>query len=382
MRKTGRMSALDDYLASFTGETGYLNWAAFGPLAPAVRSAMHDAVEVMGGYSPREHATVTARTGRAVAGIAEMLGAKRAEVVLRPSSTDALQHALYGLSGAVIAGSGEFPSISLTLQRAADASSGALAPRWIDPVDGRVTTDAVATALDDDVTAVAVSHVDYRTGYRADLAALRELIGPDRLLIVDAVQSFGVVDEDWSTADVVAGHGYKWLRSGRGTGFARFSDRAVERLRPVLSGITGIDADGPFSGAVPPPASAARAFSASVPDHLAAVRLAAALDEMREAGVAAIAKAVQRNVDEILAIAERHGIRSATPSDPARRGGIVSLVPDDAEGLGRALGDAGLAVTVRGGAVRVAAHGGTGAETLRMLDDALTASGNRTFITS
>ena len=53
------MSALDDYVASFAGETGYLNWAAFGPLAPAVRSAMHDAVEVMGGYSPREHATVT-----------------------------------------------------------------------------------------------------------------------------------------------------------------------------------------------------------------------------------------------------------------------------------------------------------------------------------
>ncbi|MDQ0613499.1 selenocysteine lyase/cysteine desulfurase [Microbacterium sp. W4I4] len=373
------MSALDEYLASFAGETGYLNWAAFGPLSPAVRGAVQDAVEVLSGFSMREHQSVNARVGRATAGLAELLGAERADVVLRPSSTDALQHALYGLSGTVIAAAGEFPSISLTLRRAADASHGALAPRWIEPDHGWVTTDAVAQALDDDVTAVAVSHVDYRTGYRADLPALRELIGPERLLIVDAVQSFGIVDEDWRAADVIAGHGYKWLRAGRGTAFARFSSLARERIRPVLSGITGIDSDGPFTGAVPSPAVSARAYTTSVPDHLAGVRLSAALDQLRAAGVPAVAQRVTANVDEILAVAERHGIRVATPTDPRRRAGIVSLVPDDPEGLGRALGDGGISATVRAGAVRVAAHAGTGAETLRMLDDALTAFGHPTF---
>lgn len=374
------MSALDGYAESFAGETGYLNWAAFGPLSPAVHAAMQDAESALGSFDPRRHATVNARVGRAVAGIAELLDAERADVVLRPSSTDVLQHALFGVRGAVIAGAAEFPSISLTLQRAADASDGAVVPRWIAPADGRVTPDAVAAALDEDVTAVAVSHVDYRTGYRADLPALRELIGPGRLLIVDAVQSFGVVDEDWSAADVVAGHGYKWLRGGRGTGFGRFSARALERIRPVLSGITGIDADGPFTGEVPSPASAARAFSTSVPDQLAVARLAAAVDELRGVGVADIARRVAEHVGEILAIAERHGIRSVTPADPARRAGIVSLVPDDPEILGRRLADAGIVVTVRGGAVRVAAHAGTSAETLQMLDAALPASGDPTFI--
>lgn len=373
------MSAFDQYLASFEGEAGYLNWAAFGPLAPAVRTAMHEAVEALGGFDTRVHQSVNARVGRAGAGLADLLDAERAEVALRPTSTDALQHAFYGLSGAVIAAVGEFPSISLTLRRAADASDGALTPRWIDPEGGWVTSDAVAHALDDDATAVAVSHVDYRTGYRADLPALRELIGPDRLLIVDAVQSFGVVEEDWRAADVIVGHGYKWLRAGRGTAFARFSALARERIRPVLSGITGLVEDGPFSGAVPASAADARAFTTSVPDHLAVVRLAAALDEVREAGVPAIAQRVTENVDEILAVAQRHGIRVATPVDPQRRAGIVSLVPEDPDALGRTLADAGVAATVRGGAVRVAAHAGTGARTLRMLDDALTAFGNQTF---
>lgn len=376
------MSALDHYVESFAGETGYLNWAAFGPVSPAARAAMTDAAGSLGSFDPRRHAAVGAQAGRAIAGIAGLLGADRAEVVLRPSSTDALQHALFGLRGAVIAGATEFPSISLTLQRASDASEGAVAPRWIGPRDGRVTPDAVADALDDDVTALAVSHVDYRTGYRADLPALRELIGPERLLIVDAVQSFGVVEEDWATADVIAGHGYKWLRAGRGTGFGRFSTRAIERIRPVLSGITGIDADGPFTGEVPPPASAARAFTTSVPDQLAVARLAAAVDELRGVGVADIAGRVAEQVGEILAIAERRGVRSVTPADPARRAGIVALVPDDPDALGRRLADAGVAVTVRGGAVRVAAHAGTSAETLRMLEDALPASGNPAYARS
>lgn len=57
-------------------------------------------------------------------------------------------------------------------------------------------------------------------------------------------------------------------------------------------------------------------------------------------------------------------------------------MPDDPDALGRRLADAGVAVTVRGGAVRVAAHAGTSAETLRMLEDALPASGNPAYARS
>jgi len=369
------MTALDDYLASFAGEQGYLNWAALGPLSPVVRAATQDALDALGGYDAHAHALVFARAADARETAARLLGIPTEEVVLRPTSTDALQHALFGIrGGAVIASSAEFPSISLTLQRASEASAGAVSPRWISPADGRVTTDAVAAALDDDVTALAVSHVDYRTGYRADIPALRELIGPDRLLIVDAVQSFGVVEEDWSAADVIACHGYKWLRAGRGTGFAAFSTRARELLRPVLSGTTGTVAEGMFVGEIPPVSPQAKAFTTSVPDHLAAVRLASALDELSEVGVPAIARGVAENAGRMLELAERHGIPSPTPREASRRAGIVSLTPGDPEAVGAALADAGIAATVRAGAVRVSAHAGTSAETLGMLDAALSRS--------
>ncbi|MBW8764384.1 MAG: aminotransferase class V-fold PLP-dependent enzyme [Microbacterium sp.] len=376
------MSTFDDYLATFDTEPGYLNWAAFGPLSTSVREEVFADADLLGTGRPSSLALVGERVGEAKELIAELLGAEVDEIALQPSSTHGLMHALYGLSGAVIASTAEFPSVSLTLERAALASRGAVSPRWIAPPDGRVTTDAVAVALDDEVSAVAVSHIDFRTGYRVDLAALRELIGPDRLLVVDAVQSFGIVDDDYAAADVVVGHGYKWLRAGRGTGFARFSARARERIVPVLSGITGTSAVGLPADQLPDPAASAQAYTVSGPDTLAAARLAVGVRGVRDAGVAAVEAGLAERVDAVIEIADRNGIAVSSPRSRERRGGIVALAPQEPARLAAALANAGLVVTARGSAVRIAPHAGTDAATLELLDEALGAFGNETFISA
>ncbi|WP_067198074.1 aminotransferase class V-fold PLP-dependent enzyme [Microbacterium sp. XT11] len=373
------MSTFDDYLATFDVEPGYLNWAAFGPLSPSVREEVFADADLLGSGRPSSLALVGERIPQAKELIAELVGGEPDEVTLQPSSTHGLAHALYGLSGTAIAATGEFPSISLTLERARQASHGALTARWITPPDGRVTADAVAEALDDEVTALAVSHVDFRTGYRVDIAALREVLGPDRLLIVDAVQSFGLVEADFAAADVVAGHGYKWLRAGRGTGFAWFSARARERIAPLLSGITGTTAEGLAVDELPEPAASARAFTVSGPDTLAAGRLAIGARDVRDVGVAAIEHRLADRVDEVIAIADRHGIAVTSPRERDRRAGIVTLAPEEPARLAAALANAGVVVTARGSSVRVAPHAGTDAETLRLLDDAIGAFGSEKF---
>ena len=376
------MSTFDDYLASFGGQPGYLNWAAFGPLAPSVRAEVFADADLLGSGRPSSVALVAERIGQAQELVATLLGADAADVTLQPSSTHGLMQALYGLSGHVIASTGEFPSVSLTLERAAQASSGALTARWITPADMRVTPDAVAEALDDDVTALAVSHVDFRTGYRTDLAALREALGPDRLLIVDAVQSFGILDDDYSAADVVVGHGYKWLRAGRGTGFAWFSSRARERIVPVLSGITGTVAEGLFVDELPAPAASAQAYTISFPDHLAAARLAVGLREMHDVGISLIEARLAEQVDAVIEIADRHGIEVRSPRERDARAGIVALAPEEPARMAAALTNAGVVVTARGETVRIAPHAGTDEETFRMLDEAIAAYGNETLISA
>ncbi|AUG29255.1 MULTISPECIES: aminotransferase class V-fold PLP-dependent enzyme [Microbacterium] len=359
---------LEPYLETFDSATGYLDWAAFGPLSPAVRAEMRADAELLGSGRRSSIDLVTARVTEARDLVAGVLGCAPEEVVLQPSTTHGLFHTMQGLTGTVVVSAQDFPSLRVTARRAQDAR-GLLSVREIDAIDGIVTVDAVAEALDDDVTAVGVSLVDFRTGALADLAALRELIG-DRLLIVDAIQGFGVTEVDWAAADVVCANGYKWLRAGRGTGFARFSDRARERIEPVLSGISGMQGDATTPG-VPAPLVTAAAYQVAPTDPLAAGRLAAALREMTDAGIPAIAQELRARARDVMDLADRYAVPVLTPRD--RHAGIVTLQPaaHDAAALAAALANHGVTVTARGATIRVSPHVGTGADSLRLLGDAL-----------
>lgn len=367
-----RVTDLDAYLASFDGEPGYLDWAAFGPLSPAVRSEAQGDTELLGSGRRTSIDLVADHVREARELVAELIGGDAAQVVLQPSTTYGLMHAIYGLAGGLMLGRGEFPSLTVAATRASEAL-GSLQLQWLDPVDGMITPDVVRDALTDETHAVAVSLVDFRTGYRADLSALRDIIG-DRLLIVDAVQGFGMVDADYLAADVVCGHGYKWLRAGRGTGFAWFGDRALERIAPVLSGFRGVDGDLPVDE-VPAPAASAQAFSISGADTLAAARLATALREVADVGVDAIESELAARASDVMFFADRYEVPVVTPREPERRAGIVTLQPaaQDAAPLAASLANHGLTVTTRAGRIRVAPHVGTGADTLRLFGDALAA---------
>lgn len=359
------VSELEPLISSFDLAAGYLDWARFGPLSPAVRAELHADAELLGTGRAAGTEMVAARVEEARELVAQLLGLPTDEVVLQPSTTQGLAQAMFGLEGTVIVPARDFPSVRVTAHRAADAR-GVLTVREIDPADGIVTAEAVADALDDSVTAVALSLVDFRTGALADLAALRDAVG-DRLLIIDAIQAFGVVDPDWTLADVITGNGYKWLRAGRGTGFARFSPAARARIAPVLSGISGMVGDASVLG-IPSARDGAAAYSVAPSDPLAAARLATSVREILDAGVADVAAEVRARAADVIALADRYDIPVITPRDA--HAGIIALAPRDPSALAAALANHGVTVTARGTTVRVSAHVGTGADTLRLLGDA------------
>jgi selenocysteine lyase/cysteine desulfurase len=363
---------LDSYLASFDGEPGYLDWAAFGPLSPVVRAEAQADTELLGSGRRTSIELVNDHAREARELVAGLIGTDASQVVLQPSTTYGLMQAIYGLAGGLMVGRGEFPSLTVAASRA-EASLGSIEVQWLEPVDGFITPDLVRASLTDDTRALAVSLVDFRTGYRADLPALRDVIG-DRLLIVDAIQGFGAVDVDYTAADVVCSNGYKWLRAGRGTGFAWFGERALERIAPVLSGFGGVDGGLPLD-VVPPPSASAQAFTVTGIDTLAAARLATALQELTDIGVATVDSELAERTRDVMFFADRYEVPVVTPREPERRGGIVTLAPapQDAAPLAASLANHGLTVTVRSGLVRVAPHVGTGADTLRLFGDALAA---------
>jgi selenocysteine lyase/cysteine desulfurase len=366
------MDALTDYLAGFGEDPGYLDFASFGPLSSAVvaeSAAQQEAVRrARWGAGDRLEGNV----GRMRDAVAVLTGFRSDQIAFQPSTGQGITQAVYGLAGGVLVSRAEYPSLPIAVARASDALQVA-SPIWLEAEHGRVTPGGIRDALTSTTMAVLVSAVDARTGAVADLDGIRQVIG-DRLLIVDAVQAIGAVDLPWDAADVIACGGQKWLRAGKGCGFLAVSDRAANKLTPVLSGEGGTGADLGWDTVLPPAAGAA-GMQISSPDQVACARLAAAVEDLTQAGPAAVAARIAENTALVIALADEFGLPVVSPRADAERAGIVVVepLPDRLTALTAALFNHGVSVTIRDGRVRISPHAGTTEETIGMLRSALSA---------
>jgi selenocysteine lyase/cysteine desulfurase len=361
------------YVAHCDEPAGYLNFAHVGPPLRAAVDARHAALRVTATsdpVGPLEEIREAARR-RAAAVIGGDVG-----VTFAASTTEGLFATAFGLaaSGTLLVPEGEFPANAVPWLRA--AARGGPAVRRVPQDAGRITAGALRSALDAGVVGLTVSAVDYRTGWKAPLADLREVLGPDRLLIVDAIQGFGITELDLDVADVVVAGGQKWLRSGWGAAILGVRPRALELIAPDLGGWTGL-AD-PYGGS----AGTELGAPAEGPDRLlmtntdleAIAGLHASLGLVVEAGTTRLADRLGQVVAVLLDVLRHRGAEVLGDDWPERRrAGIVSFrLPGEApEATLARLSAGGVTAAVRGGLVRLSPHVSTTEETVRRFADAL-----------
>ncbi len=369
------MTSAQEFEQGFLNEPGYLDYGRVGPLSSAVVAETLGQTDVLSRARFGSLDDLLTQGARMRNAVSRVTGFRPDQIVAQPNTSMGLMHAMFGLTGGVLLSPGDFPSVPFAAVRAAEALH-AVTPTWLVTDHGRVTPGEIREQLTPGIVAVVVCLVDSRTGYLADLEGIRQVIG-DRLLIVDAIQGFGVVDAPYEVADVVASGGQKWTRAGWGTGFLALSDRAAEELTPVFSGFTGTgsdeDREDPWDE-VTPPSPSARAFQVSNGDYIAQARFAAALEEIDAVGVASIESAIAETVTEVIDLADEFAIPVISSRDERERAGIVVLEPpaEQLTLLGAALHNHGITSTTRFGAVRLSVHAGTSSETLDMLRAALT----------
>ncbi|CAN5128246.1 hypothetical protein BH09ACT1_BH09ACT1_13810 [soil metagenome] len=360
------MTTIDEFVAGFSEEPGYLDFAKIGPVGQAVIEEERAQLELLRRARFGSLAGFDAQDERMRRSVAALLGFRADQVTFQPNTSTGLMHTMFGLTGGIALSPAEFPSVTFAAVRAAE-SLGVLVPTWLDTAGGPVTPGIIRDQLTPSTVAVAVSLVDFRTGYLADLDGIRQVIG-DRLLIVDAIQGFGVVDVPWEVADVVVCGGQKWLRAGRGTGFLALSDRAIERLTPVFSGFNASESDEPYD-AVFPPRSGAAAFSVSPPDEIAQARLAASLEQIADVGVIAIHERLAEKVSRVIELADEFAVPVISSRAAHERAGIVVLAPgsDRLTLLIASLHNHGVSATLRESSIRLSPHVSTTEETFGML---------------
>jgi len=361
---------LETYTGQFTDEPGYLDFARVGPAGRSVRDEESALTALLGRARFGSLGQLEAQNLRVRTAVSAVTRIAPDNIVFQPNTSQGLMHVMFGLEGTVAASPAEFPSITFAAVRAAD-SLHVLTPRWLETDEGKVTPGNLRDQLDDSITAVAVSLVDFRTGYLADIEGIRQVIG-DRLLIVDAMQGFGVVDAPWEVADVVVSGGQKWCRAGWGTGFLALSDRALDQLTPVFSGFSATDIEDTPLDEVLPPGSGAKAFSISNADPIAQGRFAVALEELASVSVRAVRERIIESTTRLIDLADEFGIAVVSTRAESERAGIVVIepAPEQLAVLGASLHNHGITTTTRGGQVRLSAHVSTGEETFEMVRSA------------
>lgn len=224
-----------------TERANYLNHAAVSPpplpTINAIQSQLADVSE-NGSVNFRDWLAVKERARRLVAG---MLGARPEQLAFMRNTSDGLSTVANGLDWQpgdnLVTFRREFPSNIYPWLRVRDALG--VEVRMCEERSGRIDLAELIGLIDDRTRIVAVSQVQFASGFRADLERLgRAARAHDALLVVDVIQSLGVVpiDVEAELIDVAAAACHKWLLTPEGIGLLYLSERARERIQPTLVG--------------------------------------------------------------------------------------------------------------------------------------------------
>lgn len=173
--------------------------------------------------------------------LANLLGARPGQVAFVRNTSDALSTVANGLNWRpgdnIVTFSNEFPSNVYPWLRIRDVFG--VEVRMCEERENRIDLSELESLIDDRTRIVAISHVQFASGFRVDLERLgRVARRHDALFVVDAIQALGAVPTNVEAEfiDVAAGASHKWLLAPEGVGYLFLSDRARERIQPTLVG--------------------------------------------------------------------------------------------------------------------------------------------------
>ena len=278
----------------------------------------------------------------------EVLGAQPGEVLVGDSTTvnlfkladaaAALARTEDPRRRVLLTTAGNFPTDRFVLAGLADRHGFEL--RLLETGD----PDEIAAALEPDIALLCLSHVEYATGARRDLAAVTKIARDHGVRVLwDLSHSAGSVPVQLTAAgaDLAVGCTYKYLNAGPGAPAYLYVRHALqERMRSPIWGWFA-QQDQFAMGTEYEPAAGIRRFAAGTPPILGLPGVEIGARLIGAAGLDALAAKSAALTGLIIDLADAWlaplGFRVATPRDPSLRGAHVNLAHADARRICRAL---------------------------------------------
>jgi selenocysteine lyase/cysteine desulfurase len=229
--------------------------------------------------------------------------------------------------------------------------------------DGRIQTERVLSALHRRTRLVALSAVQFLSGFRADLKAIGMFCRERNIIFaVDGIQAVGAtrVDVQKMHIDALAAGGQKWQTAPHGTGFLYLTEQLQSQIQQAYLGWLGLENPWDFSNYSQPLASSARRYEGGSLVIPSLWGYHAALSTLLEFGIEAIEDHLLGITKVMLdALAETKGVTLMTPRDDRERAGIVTINLNDgidASRIFKMLMERSIHPALRGGKIRFSPH--------------------------
>ena len=332
----------------------YLNTAGGGPMCRRALEAVrqyHNEFEHSGDTRWDEWLErVEAIRGR----VARIIGASSDEIAFLGNASQCLNAAADMIPAEnVVLFTDDFPSVNLPwIQRRRDTRFVESRP------DGSIALEDIQSVLEPG-SAMCVSFVQYRTGFRMDLEQLSTLCRErGSSLVVDATQGFGVfpIDVGRSPCDALMFSAYKWATAGYGVA-PLYVARDLLSTRDLPS-VGWRSAEEPYAmkSRELVPTTEARGLELGHPPFASVFALGGALEWLDSIGIDRIEARVQALTQVLHDAIGDAGFEIVSPRGSKSRSSITMVRVEDAAGVAAEMKRHQIFVSARGGALRVSLH--------------------------
>jgi selenocysteine lyase/cysteine desulfurase len=356
----------------------YLNSAAVSPLPSTAVAAITSQLNDVANYGSAHYTDWVATKERARALLAQMLNGRPEQIAFTRNTSDGFSTIANGINWKkgdnIVSFVREFPANFYAWRMVRDRFGVEL--RLSTEKDGRVDLDDLISMIDANTRVVAISSVQYGSGFRADLERIgRVARSVDALFCVDIIQGLGAHGYDLPSqlVDAASGASHKWLCAPEGCGIMYLSDRARELIEPNLTGWISVETPWDFEDREQPFKPNALAWESGTGASALFYGLEESLKLLNAAGLSNI----ENHLDELTnvlcdGLAGKH-YEIVSSRRPGEKSAIVCIKHEsiNCNEVVRQLDDAKIIVSPRGDRVRIAPHFYNNREDIERLIEAL-----------
>jgi len=236
-----------------------------------------------------------------------------------------------------------------------------VAVRSVKSRGSRIAIDDLRAAMDDRTRIVALSFVEFASGFRNDLDAIGSMCRErGAYFFVDAIQGLGAfpLDVRRTPIDFLAADSHKWLLGPEGIGIFWIRPELIDMLHPVGVGWNSVVDSTDFGKIDFRLKSGADRWEGGAPNVAGIHAMGASLKLLLDAGVAEVEDRVLALTDHLCEQAPRAGMEVFSSRLKGEKSGIVSLMTPgrDPNELKHRCRDAGVIVNQRLGRLRLSPH--------------------------